>query len=149
MSKKSAAKIRLARNSDVEAIVALDDIDWRGTGRQRFIEGAIGNENCFVAVFDDRPVGYAVLEYAFFDNGFVSMLKVEAAYRRRGFGYSLMRHLESACRTPKLFTSTNLSNIPMQRVLAKLEYELSGVIHNLDPGDPELVYFRRASPEPD
>ncbi len=31
----------------------------------------------------------------------------------------------------------------MQSLLAKLEYELSGVIHNLDEGDPEIVYFKR------
>ena len=51
--------------------------------------------------------------------------------------------MESLCRTPKLFTSTNLSNLPMQSLLAKLEYQLSGVIHNLDEGDPEIVYFKR------
>lgn len=27
--------------------------------------------------------------------------------------------------------------------LAKSGYELTGVIHNLDEGDPELVYFKR------
>ena len=54
-----------------------------------------------------------------------------------------MRHMESLCRTPKLFTSTNLSNLRMQSLLAKLDYELSGVIHNLDEGDPEIVYFKR------
>jgi len=31
----------------------------------------------------------------------------------------------------------------MQSLLAKLEYVLSGVIHNLDEGDPEIVYFKR------
>ena len=41
----------------------------------------------------------------------------------------------------KLFTSTNQSNTPMQALLALLGYVRSGVIDNLDPGDPELVYF--------
>jgi hypothetical protein len=31
----------------------------------------------------------------------------------------------------------------MQSLLAKLNYVPSGVIHNLDAGDPELVYFKR------
>ena len=39
--------------------------------------------------------------------------------------------------------ATNLSNLPMQALLAKLNYQLSGVIHNLDEGDPELVFFKR------
>jgi hypothetical protein len=40
------------------------------------------------------------------------------------------------------FTSTNLSNIPMQSLLAKMGYLLSGVIHHLDEDDPELVYVK-------
>jgi hypothetical protein len=63
--------------------------------------------------------------------------------RRNGAGAALVKHIESLCQTPKLFTSTNLSNLPMQSLLAKLGYILSGVIHNLDEGDPELVYFKR------
>ncbi len=38
--------------------------------------------------------------------------------------------------------STNLSNLPMQSLLAKLGYTLSGVIHHLDEDDPELVYVK-------
>jgi hypothetical protein len=53
-----------------------------------------------------------------------------------------MRYFESACETAKLFTTTNLSNLPMQSLLAKLGYKLSGVIDDLDLGDPELVYVK-------
>ena len=53
-----------------------------------------------------------------------------------------MNHLETVCQTEKIFTSTNLSNFPMQALLAKLGYKLSGVIHNLDEDDPELVYCK-------
>jgi GNAT superfamily N-acetyltransferase len=71
------------------------------------------------------------------------MLYVDANFRRAGAGSALLKHLESICRTSKLFTSTNLSNLPMQSLLAKTGYVLSGVIHNLDEGDPEIVYFKR------
>jgi hypothetical protein len=54
----------------------------------------------------------------------------------------LIEHTEARCRTPKLFTSTNLSNLRMQTLLTRLGYQLSGVIHNLDEGAPELVYYR-------
>jgi GNAT superfamily N-acetyltransferase len=84
-----------------------------------------------------------VLNYNFFHNGNIDMLYVHSDHRRRGAGAALLRHLESQCKTPKLFTSTNLSNLPMQSLLAKLEYVVSGVIHNLDEGDPEIVYFKR------
>lgn len=53
-----------------------------------------------------------------------------------------MQALERRCATPKLFTSTNVSNLPMQALLRKLGYHESGIIFNLDPGDPELVYWK-------
>jgi GNAT superfamily N-acetyltransferase len=71
------------------------------------------------------------------------MLYVHSKHRRRGVGMALIKHIESQCRTTKLFTSTNQSNLGMQSLLGKLEYELTGVIHNLDEGDPELVFFKR------
>jgi ribosomal protein S18 acetylase RimI-like enzyme len=84
-----------------------------------------------------------VLNYSFYHNGFIDVLYVHTDHRRSGAGAALARHMESLCQTPKLFTSTNLSNLPMQSLLSKLGYELSGVIHNLDVGDPEIVYYKR------
>jgi GNAT superfamily N-acetyltransferase len=69
-------------------------------------------------------------------------LYIHPDHRRQGGGSTMMGYLESICRTAKIFTSTNLSNLPMQSLLAKLGYKLSGVIHNLDEDDPELVYVK-------
>ncbi len=88
-------------------------------------------------------MGYAVLNYHFFGNAFIDLLYVASEHRRRGYGEALMRHIECIVQGDKLFTSTNLSNLRMQSLLSKLRYVLSGVIHNLDEGDPELVYFKR------
>jgi ribosomal protein S18 acetylase RimI-like enzyme len=97
--------------------------------------------NCYIAT--TAPIlGYAVLEYNFFEAGFVSRLYVHAEWRRRGVGAALMRHLASVCQTDKVWTSTNLSNLHMQALLSKLGYKLSGVLHDLDEGDPELVYVK-------
>ena len=35
----------------------------------------------------------------------------------------------------------------MTNLLHRLEYQPSGVIENLDEGDPELVYFKRLRPK--
>lgn len=40
----------------------------------------------------------------------------------------------------ELWTSTNQSNQPMQRLLERLGFLPSGVIEGLDEGDPELVF---------
>ncbi|WP_420883021.1 GNAT family N-acetyltransferase [Thermus tengchongensis] len=83
-----------------------------------------------------------MLEYTFYAQGFISLLYIHPNYRGQGVGTMLVRYLESVCQTPKLFTSTNLSNVAMQGLLVKLGYMLSGVIHHLDQGDPELVFVK-------
>ena len=138
---ETPASIRLAAASDLEAIISIDAIAQHSAHRREFIERSVAAGSCYVADVG-QIVGYAVLDYSFYERGFVSMLIVDAAWRRRGVGTALMRHLESVCRTDKLFTSTNLSNLPMQTLLARLAYQLSGIIYGLDEGDPELVYVK-------
>ncbi len=137
-------EIRLAQAEDVDAILAFDHLAEQEKERAAFIRRVVGQAACFVAV-QGCLLGYAVLEYNFFEQGFVSLLYVRDENRRSGVGMALMSHLESICRTRKLFTSTNLSNRPMQTLLSRLGYHLSGVIHDLDEGDPELVYVKVVS----
>ncbi|HKY42486.1 MAG TPA: GNAT family N-acetyltransferase [Pyrinomonadaceae bacterium] len=135
--------IRLADQSDVEALCALDLIAVRENERWEFIKRSVASSTCYVVVAENEVSGYGVLNYTFYGHGWIDMLYVHSNHRRRGAGEALLRHLESVCETPKLFVSTNLSNLAMQSLLVKLEYVLSGVIHNLDEGDPEIVYFKR------
>lgn len=136
-----AMKIRDATAADRDPILAFDSLAASDPGRARFLDRVLRSETCIVAERRGRVVGYAVLEYSFYENGFISMLYVAEPERRRGVGRALMEALAARCRTPKLFTSTNESNGPMRELVARLGYIPSGVIQNLDPGDPELVYF--------
>jgi ribosomal protein S18 acetylase RimI-like enzyme len=135
--------IRPAVDTDLEVLYSFDLIAHRETKRREFIENSINSSSCYVAVFGDKVIGYAVLNYSFFGHGSIDMLYVDSNERRRGAGIALLQHLEQICQTPKLFTSTNLSNLPMQTLLNRLGYKLSGVIENLDEDDPEIVYFKR------
>ncbi len=135
--------IRLALESDIEAVCSLDLISRQESERREFIRREVTSGNCFIAATEETVIGYGVLNYTFYNNGCIDMLYIHAEHRRRGAGAALLKHMESLCRTSKLFTSTNLSNLPMQSLLAKAGYVLSGVIHNLDEGDPEIVYFKR------
>jgi ribosomal protein S18 acetylase RimI-like enzyme len=135
--------IRPANESDVAALCSLDLMAHCENDRREFIRRSVVSGTCFVAVAEEEVIGYGVLNYTFYSNGCIDMLYVDSHHRRRGAGEALLQHMESLCQTPKLFTSINLSNLPMQALLAKLEYVLSGVIHNLDEGDPEIVYFKR------
>lgn len=135
--------IRPAIEQDIEALCSLDLIAQRDNERREYIRRAVISGECFVALGDEKVIGYGVLSYTFFHLGCIDMLYIDVNFRRAGAGFSLLQHLESLCKTPKLFTSTNLSNLPMQSLLAKRGYILSGVIHNLDEGDPEIVYFKQ------
>lgn len=134
--------IRPAREADAKDLCVLDQIARDEPSRREFIRRVIAADLCHVALEDGHIRGYLVLEYTFYELGFVSMLYVDQEARGRGVGRALMQHAASICTTPKLFTSTNLSNHPMQALLAALEYRLSGVLHYLDEGDPELVYVK-------
>ncbi len=133
--------IRPAAPADIEALITLDHIARATSQRQALIRRSVTHGTCLVATFDARPVGYLILEYTFFENGFISLLYVAEAYRRRGIGAALIRYAEQVCLTPKLFTSTNTSNVPMQRLLLGLDFQPSGVVKNLDDGDPELLFI--------
>lgn len=134
--------IREGRRGDFGAILALEHMTRQDPGRAVYIADSLRDRRVFVAECDGTVVGYAVTSYHFCGNGMIELIYVAQDYRRSGVGRSLVEYAESCCQTPKLFTSTNLTNKPMQLLLEGLGYRLSGYIDNLDPGDPELVYFK-------
>jgi len=135
--------IRDATENEIDQIIAIDYIASNEETRRQQILDWIKKNCVIIALIDDRVVGYAVLEYSFFSCGFISMLIVQEAHRRRGIATALVKRLEEDCNTAKLFTSTNESNVTMQAFLASMSYEPSGIVHNLDEDDPELFYFKR------
>ena len=135
--------IRKATLEDVGAI-SLSDCEFASGGREECVRRAIQREGVYVLEQGGKIIGIGVLEYTFFEQGFISLLYVSPSARRTGAGESLLRYFVSVSQTPKLFSSTNRSNRPMQALFAKVGFEPSGIIHNLDPDDPELVYYKLA-----
>lgn len=133
--------VRLATETDVAALIALDSVAEHEPQRAAQIHAWCGQGDCYIAEEQDVVMGYGVLHYHFFGCGFIEMLMVGERYRRRGVGQALITALKSHCRHPKLFTSTNRSNLPMQRLLLNAGFVASGQIDNLDDGDPEQVFF--------
>jgi len=134
--------IRSAHTDDLDALVRIDAIAERASARVARLRAAIDRGECFVAERAGCVVGYGVLEHSFFENGFLGLLLVRDEDRRSGIGSALEREAERRCRSEKLFTSTNASNLPMQRLLARLGFSRCGTIDELDPGDSEWVYVR-------
>jgi ribosomal protein S18 acetylase RimI-like enzyme len=135
--------IRQAQEDDVSAICSIDHIEQAEEERRQFIRKSVREGIAFVAHSDSEIVGYAVIEHSFFSRGFIAMLMVGLNRRRSGIGSALVGHVEGLCESDRIFTSTNESNTSMQSLLKKLGYKRSGMVDDLDPGDPELFYSRQ------
>ncbi|WP_329036525.1 GNAT family N-acetyltransferase [Streptomyces sp. NBC_01725] len=141
-------RVRRATASDWPALAGIDSLAATGDGARRdSIRGWC--ERGAVLMAQDpstpdgpsSPLGYAVLEYTFFEQGFLTLLMTAPNARRRGVGTQLLRAAETTCATPKLFTSTNASNHAMRRLLSHAGWQRAGILHGLDEGDPELFYL--------
>jgi len=132
--------IRLAVSTDIEKILAIDP---SVEARRTVVQGAINRSECFVAEKNGVLLGYGVMNHGFFERGFVRLVYVGAAHRRLGVASCLFDEFEAQCKTGRIFTSTNLSNVPMQAFLVSRGYVLSGLVQDLDEFDPEMFYSKR------
>lgn len=103
---------------------------------------ALEEGNLYMTSADGKPAALGWIEHSFFDQGFVALVIARREFRRAGHAAALMQAMEEACRTPKLFVSTNLTNHPMQQLLRKRGYVYCGTIDQLDPGDPEVFFVK-------
>lgn len=134
-------KIRPATADDHEVLCAIDTVADGSPERREQIRGWLQSARCCVAEVDGRIAGYGVLTSHFFGHPFIDMVMVGEAFRRQGVGAEIVRYLRSIVPGAKLFSSTNASNMPMQRLFYSLGFERSGQVDNLDEGDPEIIFF--------
>ena len=137
--------IAVAQQDDADQVTELDRHVLGSATRQAWLRAKIAAGKCVVARAAGHLVGFAVSDRWFFEQPFLELLIVEPATRRQGVASTLVRHVETTWTPGKFFTSTNTSNAPMQRLLESLGYVRSGVVENLDEGDPELIYFKHLS----
>lgn len=105
------------------------------------VRRAVQESRCRVAEIAGQIVGFCA-EGRFYGFDSLELLVVVPTHRRQGVGTALMKSWEEAAETAKLFTSTNGSNAPMQRLCEHMGYVRSGFIANLDEGDKEIIYFK-------
>jgi ribosomal protein S18 acetylase RimI-like enzyme len=135
---------RRATADDEAAVLAVDARASAGdTGGEERLREALRAGECLVYERHDRVVGVLVLKPRhFYGRDFIEWLFVSPEARGQGIGRALMRVAIERATTPRVFTSTNKSNVAMQALLASEEWWPSGELDGLDEGDPELVYYR-------
>ncbi|MBN3526563.1 GNAT family N-acetyltransferase [Paenibacillus apiarius] len=134
--------IEKATSLDLESICQIDSSVIGNDSRKEYLSESIEKETCIIARMDGNPVGFAVFNTSFYDNCFIWLVIVHPQFRRKGIASGLIQYVEKNCPTSKLFTSTNESNVTMQKVCEALGFARSGVIENLDDGDPEIVFYK-------
>jgi len=131
---------------DYDAVRALDRMLVGVRDRGEALREWIARGECLIARNDGGEIaGFAVANREFFAQCFIALVVVHPEQRRRGVASALIRAVEARSPTPKLFTSTNQSNEAMQAVCESLGFVRSGVVENLDEGDPEIIYFKRVN----
>lgn len=138
--------LRLATDGDKAYVVALD-YALNGSEhvllkREKKITKAISKSNCLIVLRDSLPVGFVLFDYRFFDQGWIELLIIEENERGKRIGKRTLELLCEHSKTNKVFTSTNKSNLQMQKALANAGFIFAGRLEGLDEGDPELFYYK-------
>ncbi len=135
--------IRRATKGDLNAVLALDREAPVGHERQALLTSRVESSEVILLEHGDLVRGYVVLRTrAFFGRDFVELLAVAKDDRRTGIGSLLLHHAAETSSTPRVFTSTNQSNVAMTRLLDKAGWQISGHLEGIDEGDPEVVYYK-------
>jgi len=134
--------LRRVGPGDLDLLAQADPSLAQTPAHRRHIGELLGAGYSWAAMNGGEVLGFAIVTRHFFGFPFVDLLVVAEAARRHGVGLALMARCEADHDADRIFTSTNESNAPMRRLLAKADWSVSGVIENLDPGDPELVFVK-------
>ncbi|MEM7549356.1 MAG: GNAT family N-acetyltransferase [Bacteroidota bacterium] len=139
--------LRKATSNDKALVVDFDyrlnKVEHIELKREKKIAKAILDEQCFIILLSDSVVGFMIFDYRFFDQGWIELIIIDELYRGKGIGGQAINLICKECKANKVFTSTNSSNTPMQKVLKKAGFSFAGTINGLDEGDPELFYYKQ------
>lgn len=110
--------------------------------RKDTIIKAIQDKRCLIQRTDSVIAGFLIFTTDFFECSFISLIIIKPSNRRKGVATALLAYFVDRAPTSKIFSSTNSSNEPMQKVFDLTGFKKSGYIENLDDGDPEIIYFK-------
>ncbi|MEI5908001.1 GNAT family N-acetyltransferase [Bacillus spongiae] len=131
-----------ANITDLDKVVYIDSEVIGNTSRRRIVKNAIDEKRCLIVKEMNDIVGFLIYDTHFFECSFISLIIVSPSKRRKGYASQLIDYMMSHSPTTKVFSSTNRSNERMKLVFEKKGFSQSGIIENLDEGDPEIIYYK-------
>jgi GNAT superfamily N-acetyltransferase len=127
---------------DLESICRFDPIALRDRRQREFVACAIEEGRCWMAFFDETPVGYGIFNYQFQGYGVIHRVFVSPGYRRRGIGRALVDYFGDACSSPRLYIGVLQHDLAMLELVRTRGYILSGVVHELCNSGSALIYVK-------
>jgi ribosomal protein S18 acetylase RimI-like enzyme len=140
MEEQRGVRIQQATLSQREQIISLDESVIGSRCRAEQIRQGVADGLVYIITVKEEIAAFGLLSSHFYGRHFLELLIVKQEHRRKGLGKMLLRVIQEQCETESLFTSTNASNLPMQKLLEKCGFERCGWIDQLDEDDPEIVY---------
>jgi len=142
--KRGAFPLKIITKALIDDLDSIIDIDIAVIGddsRRDYMKHTIDEGRCIIVKEDNSIYGFLTYDTNFFGCTFLSLIIVSPTKRRKGHASSLISYMLKHSPTPKIFSSTNASNENMQKVFQANGFIRSGMIENLDEGDPELIFY--------
>lgn len=136
--------IRLARPEEAAPCVDLAESVVGSRRAGPLVQTALDREQLLVALDDGVVVGALAYRTDWFACTFVTLVSVLEDRRRRGVARGLFEAVEARSPGPRLFSSTEETNVAAIRMHRALGFVESGYVDNLPQGYRELLVYKRA-----
>ncbi len=137
-------EIRLAKEDDLEDCVRLNDLAFK-KDRRKLLEQYIRHRRMYVAMDENRLVGFITFDTNFIGCLYISLLMVHPQFRRRGIARKMIEKVASHSENGKLFSSTEADNEISIKMHEALGFIKSGYVDNLPQQARELIYYKDLS----
>lgn len=136
-------EIREPQPSDVPALLLLAASLIGERRAAASVRRQVERRQLLVADVDGAVAGFLAYKTDWFDCAFVSLVVVAEPHRRRGVARALFADLERRLTGPRLFSSTEETNVVSVRMHRTLGFTASGHVDNLPQGYRELLFYKR------
>jgi GNAT superfamily N-acetyltransferase len=139
-------EIRLPRLSDGGPCADLAALVIGEERAGAFVKSHLERHHLIVAEAAAEVVGFLAYRTDWFQCTFIGLVVVREDYRRKGIAREFFRSVEAISPSPRLFSSTEETNVASIRMHTALGFVPSGHIDNLPQGTRELLFYRRIPP---
>ncbi|HSE95532.1 MAG TPA: GNAT family N-acetyltransferase [Methylomirabilota bacterium] len=139
-------EIRRPRTEDARPCAELAALVLGPNRAGPFIKAHLEHHHLMVAETAGSVVGLLAYRLDWFQCTLVSLVVVHEDWRRRGIAREFFRSVEAVSPTPRLFSSTEETNVGSIRMHSALGFAPSGYIDNLPQGTRELLFYKRIPP---